>query len=490
MKKITKILLTLTNSCRIKLKKREVNEMRTLKRIILSICRRPAQSVIMFLIVFILGNILFASISINFSCDSVSKEIRRQVTSTIQIKQTNTSITHDKLMKFGELVDELQDHESVNQIFPIRTLNLAYFVETEEGDYKMVGDTFTGISTVENLPYDYKIIEGRNYTQEDLDSEIPKIVVEDYWNEYHVGDFYTVQLKDYVISEESFGPVPEIVAGPEFSFEVIGVYRDKELKKDYYHSSWTGDTIVSNHALDQLYEAQQQVLEAHSQEDKEVFLSRNFDNIRTQFPNIVYEEISIDVKGMDACEQLEEEIRNDDRYPNGFFNMESSMDDYRYVQGPVENLKALADVAMGASIVLIVVLLCLVSMLFLRNRKHEIGILMALGERKRNILIQYAGEIVLVGMLATTLALFSGNKLGEIISNEFIKIQVDVDSEIEYSERHEGEVTQLDMMEAYKVEIDSQYICAIYGISFVIMIGVSGVLVLYIIRLKPKDVLM
>ena len=220
-----------------------------------------------------------------------------------------------------------------------------------------------------------------------------------------------------------------------------------------------------------------------------VFHRKN-DNIGTQFSKIVYEEISIDVKGMDACERLEEEIRNDDRYPNGFFNMESSMDDYRYVQGPVENLKALADVAMGASIVLIVVLLCLVSMLFLRNRKHEIGILMALGERKRNILIQYAGEIVLVGMLATTFALFSGNKLGEIISNEFIKIQVDVDSEIEYSERHEGEVTQLDMMEAYKVEIDSQYICAIYGISFVIMIGVSGVLVLYIIRLKPKDVLM
>ena len=474
--------------------------MRTFKRMILSICRRPAQSLIMFLIVFLLGNVLFASISINFSCDNVSKEIRRQVTSTIEIKPSGYLMTADKRMKMDELIYELESHESVNSISSVRSLSLGYWVYDDQGIGTWKREAFTGISTVENIPLEYDILEGRNYTQEDLDSDIPKIVIPDYFDEYEVGDIYTTHLVDYNVSVERvdygdgfyiYNDI-ELVEGPEFSFEIVGIYRNSEVKEDHYYTSWvnSSDTIISNQALEQLYEAQQEVLEAHSDEDKELISERQYDNIRGALPQIAYEELSIDVKGLDACEKLEEEIRNDERYPNGFFSMESSTSDYRYVQGPVENLKALADVAMGASFVLIIVLLCLVSMLFLRNRKHEIGILMALGERKRKILLQYAGEIVLVGMLATTLALYSGNKLGEIISSEFIKIQVDVESEIEYSERHEGEVTQLDMMEAYKVEIDSQYILAIYGVSFLILLSVSGVLVFYISHLKPKDVLM
>lgn len=474
--------------------------MRTFKRMILSICRRPAQSLIMFLIVFLLGNVLFASISINFSCDNVSKEIRRQVTSTIEIKPSGYLMTADKRMKMDELIYELESHESVNSISSVRSLSLGYWVYDDQGFGTWKGEAFTGISTVENIPLEYDILEGRNYTQEDLDSDIPKIVIPDYFDEYEVGDIYTTHLVDYNVSVERvdygdgfyiYNDI-ELVEGPEFSFEIVGIYRNSEVKEDHYYTSWvnSSDTIISNQALEQLYEAQQEVLEAHSDEDKELISKSQYDNIRGALPQIAYEEISIDVKGLDACEKLEEEIRNDERYPNGFFSMESSTSDYRYVQGPVENLKALADVAMGASFVLIIVLLCLVSMLFLRNRKHEIGILMALGERKRKILLQHAGEIVLIGMLATTLALYSGNKLGEIISSEFIKIQVDVESEIEYSERHEGEVTQLDMMEAYKVEIDSQYILAIYGVSFLILLSVSGVLVFYISHLKPKDVLM
>ena len=475
--------------------------MRTFKRMILSIYRRPTQSLIMFLIVFLLGNVLFASISINFSCDNVSKEIRRQVTSTIEIRQSQYGMAQDKRIKLDELVSELENNESINSITSVRTLNIGYFVYDDQGYGTWEGDTFTGISTVESIPLEYEITEGRNYTQEDLDSDIPKIVISDYFDEYEVGDIYTTHLVDYnVITERvDYGDGfyiyndVEIVKGPEFSFEIIGTYQGGEPKKEYYgdyNSSWIYNTIISNRALDQLYEAQQEIFDAHLDEDKELISERQYDYIREMLPQINYEVIDIDVKGMDACEKLEEEIRNDERYPNGFFSMESSTSDYRYVQGPVENLKALADVAMGASFVLIIVLLCLVSMLFLRNRKHEIGILMALGERKRKILLQHAGEIVLVGMLATTLALYSGNKLGEMISSEFIKIQVDVESEIEYSERHEGEVTQLDMMEAYKVEIDSQYILAIYGVSFLILLSVSGVLVFYISHLKPKDVLM
>jgi hypothetical protein len=65
---------------------------------------------------------------------------------------------------------------------------------------------------------------------------------------------------------------------------------------------------------------------------------------------------------------------------------------------------------------------------------------------------------MLVGLLATSCAMVSGNKLGEVISNEFLKMQIDADAEMLYEKEQGDVITQLDMLESYSMELDAEYI--------------------------------
>ena len=98
-------------------------------------------------------------------------------------------------------------------------------------------------------------------------------------------------------------------------------------------------------------------------------------------------------------------------------------------------------------------ILSLVSIFFVRNRKREIGILMSLGESKLRVVSQFILEIVLVSMLAVSLSMISGNKMGDIVSTKFMQMQIDTEAELKYEQENGDVVTQIDMLEAYEVSV-------------------------------------
>lgn len=84
----------------------------------------------------------------------------------------------------------------------------------------------------------------------------------------------------------------------------------------------------------------------------------------------------------------------------------------------------------------------------------------------------------------------SGNKLGEVISNEFLKMQIDADAEMLYEKEQGDVVTQLDMLESYSMEMDAEYIITIYLASTGVLLISSLLPMLYIIRMKPKNIML
>ncbi len=113
-----------------------------------------------------------------------------------------------------------------------------------------------------------------------------------------------------------------------------------------------------------------------------------------------------------------------------------------------------------------------------------------MGERKLNVLGQFVGEILIVGLLATSCSLVTGSYFGDAVSQKFMEIQIDADYEMQYQEENPDAVTQLDLLETYKVELDGAYIISIYGASAVLMALSSALPIIYILKMKPKNVLM
>lgn len=493
--------------------------MKMWKRTLISIFRKPAQSILMFLIIFLLGNVLFASIAIKQTSENVRLEMRARVPSYMTIKSINESHFEKTNVQIEETAKFLENNENVKNIHVLDLAKVMSFKKEDENNpyydpeypYEVDYNVFSLLENVNESVFEYKMLEGRYYTQEELDEGKRVIVLsdndryvysydEDGNNIYYrlkVGDKITLQLYDYKVEEEWITDtlsMTNVKVDYEhlipYELEIIGVYESKKYKpyfKDYENIENHITNEISKKCYEEMKQLQEIAFDNHNEEDRMIF--KEYTDKFYCLNNWI-ERIKMTTNGLDATEQLEKQLLENVNYPKSYYAIDSANEDYIYIQAPLENLDALANVALWASVVLIVVLLNLVSILFIRNRTKEIGILISMGERKLKILGQFVGEILLVGLLATSCSMITGNYFGEIVSTKFMEIQIDADYEMQYQEENPDAVTQLDLLETYKVELDSAYIISIYGASAVLLALSSALPIFYILKMKPKNVLM
>ena len=477
--------------------------MKTWKRIFTSILRKPAQSVLMFIIVFVLGNVLFASIAIKQTSKNVENILLDNMSSYLSIKATKFYDDKEIDEQINVLIDELNANEKVQKVNYVKRLGLAQFplswVENLNlSDYYVnYTDYYLGLLTPSSSIYDYEWLEGRYYTEDELKGDEHLIVIGD-GNAYgivdgevrqilHVGDYYDLYFNGYEFVD---GYYLGVSRENKISCKIIGIYNKKTIKDEYkmtaYRTQYNGIELPIN-TVEEIIRIHDQNLDGMDEIYRDMILDSGLTYAK-EATSIPY--LNVELKGVQTADLLKEDLLNTSAIPNPTYAAHTSKEDYRYVQAPLENLEALANVTLVSSVILVIVLLSLVSILFIRNRTTEIGILMSMGERKRNILIQFAGEILIVGLLATSVAMVSGNYLGNVISNKFIEIQIDVDSEMDYQEENEGAITQLDLLEVYDIEMNLEYIVTIYVGSAIILILSSVAPLRFILKISPKNVML
>lgn len=101
--------------------------MKMLNRIVCSIKRRPYQMVLMFLVVFILGNVLFASIAIKQTSESVKAEIRRRIPAKMSLitdKTLGSNTDPLDYLSMKDLIKDLEKEKSIKKISTIEYMHL------------------------------------------------------------------------------------------------------------------------------------------------------------------------------------------------------------------------------------------------------------------------------------------------------------------------------------------------------------------------------
>lgn len=101
--------------------------MKMLNRIVCSIKRRPYQMVLMFLVVFILGNVLFASIAIKQTSESVKTEIRRRIPAKMSLitdKTLGSNTDPLDYLSMKDLIKDLEKEKSIKKISTIEYMHL------------------------------------------------------------------------------------------------------------------------------------------------------------------------------------------------------------------------------------------------------------------------------------------------------------------------------------------------------------------------------
>ena len=144
--------------------------------------------------------------------------------------------------------------------------------------------------------------------------------------------------------------------------------------------------------------------------------------------------------------------------------------------------------------------LSLVILLFLRDRKNEIGIYLALGEKKASIAKQIFFETLLPSIGGIILALFLGNLIAGFIGHEMLVNEIIAGQNFNLDDYGwsnagaqfqwfmEGQIDTL--IENYDVTLDGRAIALFWTVSMATVFVATIFPIIYLMRLNPKEILM
>lgn len=177
------------------------------------------------------------------------------------------------------------------------------------------------------------------------------------------------------------------------------------------------------------------------------------------------------------------------------FSVMSSTDNFDKIAGQFSKLSKIAQFVIIAAISLSVILILLIVLLFMRDRKRELGIYLSLGDKKSTIMLQIMVEVLTIAIIALVLSLITGKFLGSFASDAFlqssnsIKTTGDMIGDTMMQESifsTANNVSAESMVENYSVSFTPFYVVTylLVGLMTVMMSVLFSTL--YIFKLKPK----
>ncbi|HKM23530.1 MAG TPA: ABC transporter permease [Erysipelothrix sp.] len=200
--------------------------------------------------------------------------------------------------------------------------------------------------------------------------------------------------------------------------------------------------------------------------------------------------VSLYVDSVDSIDSVSKELREiiSREGLSSEFTVESSLSDFAKIMGPVHNLNSLGKIIIYSSIVASVIIIGLLVLLSLRERKHELGVFMALGETSYKVVGQVLIEVLLIALISLSLSMFSGQKIAQVMSDQMVQFQNISDKEL--GTYLGSDFSQQDVIDEYKVTNSATDARDIYLITLFSVALSTIIPTVYILSLNPKKILM
>ncbi len=102
------------------------------------------------------------------------------------------------------------------------------------------------------------------------------------------------------------------------------------------------------------------------------------------------------------------------------YSMTSSDEIYEQMLSPLNNISSIAQNIVILVAIAGAVILTLILILSIRERRYEIGVLMSLGENRLKIIGQFFTELFMVTIVSLVIASFAGNFVGNVLGNQLL----------------------------------------------------------------------
>ena len=518
--------------------------MTTFKRACISMVRRPGKSVIMFFIVFLLGMMTSGAISVSQAIITTEANLLRRIPPFATINSDSDAMDeHEKIYGERPILEPLTPEifTNIGQLPYVRAFDYTYYgynffssdlvLPTDPAPYSDIewleeevvldhllinsyrqelGDMerFTLKGIYHPLVMDLeggliKLVSGRVFTEQEMNQSEPVILISQAFadaNNLDVGA--TIRLEQNVY--ETFNSFSGTFSGHVMSDAKRIISEPIELKVIGIFTP----TMVMNNDANLINVLNHINLNNRLYVPIEVAKSSTYlllDYIQSNYPD--------EIQFFDEFYYEDILFQLNDSLDLWHFNKASAtiLPDFWFIHDLTYEFEAIANVMTGmqeianmlvlGTVIASLTILGLLILLILHKRRQEIGIYLALGESRRQIVIQMLIEIVVISTFALTVSLFVGHLFAnhvtqtmlqnDIISNPNVFINQDMGWANDFNRMGFGiHMTGEEMVEAYDVSLNLVTIFSFYGLG-VLMIVLSTVFpILYLTYLNPKKVLL
>ena len=364
-----------------------------IKNAIAYITRKRNRTLIIFIILTIVLSCLYSCLTIMKSSNEIEKTLYESSNSSISITKKDGKYFNVNQFKDIEKIKEIE--EKIIQYDGLAKLKDAKVVSGEQRiNREDLSDEFKNVvsfeatnNTKRNILFSSRVFtikEGKNIEENDKNS----IIVHEEFakqNNLKLGDEVNLELLDI---EES-GKIKS------HKFKIIGIFSGKKQE------TYTGlSSDFSENMLFIDYESSQKALnktQTNKIANKITVYSDNFEESNISFNKI--KELKIDLTK---------------------YTIEKNDGIFQEVLESVNGIKYIIKIMICSIIISGVIVLSLILILWLRERIHEIGILLSIGTSKLKIIFQFIFELIFISLPSIFVSFFLGNIISDQIIGTFI----------------------------------------------------------------------
>jgi len=524
------------------------------KRGTTSIIRRPGKTIILLLLVFILGSVIAGAIAVEGAISNTDANLRRNMQPIVSITDDWEAISNHPFWEEFETWSE-EERENFDWDDPrvprfesltpedirgvgalpyiaeydyiinghLRTFELERYTTEEQfwerEPWETIGFNVRGTSSETLIQIDqgiFSLISGEQFNSQHLTpgQEIAPVIVSEgfaFANNLSLGSTFT--LSEFVFFPNEDGDdwcwgeecLDRIYQSVDVEFSIVGLINESLSEDADHQAEWdrmdrmntifTPNWVIEDFSR-RLIAARISMWDATDIEPGEWAFVPDPDE--EPFMRVLPLFVLEDPEQFDAFKVAAEAYLARDFL--AFQDMSGAFDD---IASSMETMQNIANWILYVSIGATLLILSLLITLFLRDRRYEMGVYLALGEKRGKIVTQILLEVVATSFIAITMSVFVGGLISGAVSHNMLMNELQADTGDDWHMGGRWEWTIFDeigipeqsftideMMAMYDVSLTPQTIGMFYIVGLGAVVLSTLFPVIYIVTLNPKKVLM
>ncbi len=212
-----------------------------------------------------------------------------------------------------------------------------------------------------------------------------------------------------------------------------------------------------------------------------------------------------------------EEVQNMKDIDLTYRSLSIDNETYQKMVGNIESVASTAKILVIVVIIAGAFIIMLLSMLTIKDRKYEIGVLLSLGESKIKVLFQLIAEVLIVGIVSFSLSVLATSLFAQKITNYLLNNETSSNEVIDMGNNNSnagdnsdnmnngkgfGGMDKLNMNRPDTSNMDVETIneltvtltplsvLALYGVGLLIIIIGNTVQSIFVLKLNPKEIML